>query len=155
MNNPLLMRMLNRRTNLYKKSKSLLRGQIIRVAIFRDLNSTDQFHYKVWPPIVRCSRIKHLRNVRMVHQRQRLPLRVEPRDHLLRAHPQLDQLQRHPPPNRRLLLRHVNNPAATLPDFLQNLEPLHTIHRVGDRHLQQTSRTRPVPRRRVKLRVAT
>ena len=43
----------------------------------------------------------------------------EARDHLLGVHAELDDLQRHAPPNRFLLLRHVNDTEATLTDLLE------------------------------------
>ena len=64
---------------------------------------------------------KHLRDVRMIHHRQRLPLLLEARDHLLRVHPQLDDLQRHAPPHRLLLLRHPDHAEAALADLLEQL----------------------------------
>ena len=54
----------------------------------------------------------------MLHDRQRLPLLLETGDHLPRIHPQLDDLQRHAPPHRPLLLRHPNRPKATLAKLL-------------------------------------
>ena len=38
--------------------------------------------------------VEDLRDVRVVHQRQRLPLGLEARDHLTRVHAQLDELER-------------------------------------------------------------
>ena len=62
-----------------------------------------------------------LRDVRVIHHRQRLPLLLEARDHLLRVHAQLDDLQRHAPPHRLLLLRHPDGAEAALADLLQQL----------------------------------
>ena len=57
----------------------------------------------------------------MVHQRQRLPLGLEPGDDLLGVHAQLDDLERHPAAHRLLLLGHVDHAAAALADLLQQL----------------------------------
>jgi hypothetical protein len=55
----------------------------------------------------------------MIHHRQRLPLRLEPRDDLLGVHAQLDDLERHPPSHRFGLLGHIHHPAAALADLFQ------------------------------------
>lgn len=55
----------------------------------------------------------------MVHNRQRLALGLEPRDHLLGVHPQLDDLQRHAPPHRLGLLGDIHHAAAAFADALQ------------------------------------
>jgi hypothetical protein len=55
----------------------------------------------------------------MVHHRQRLALRLEPRDDLLGIHPQLDDLERHPPPHRLGLLRHIDHAAAAFAHAFQ------------------------------------
>ena len=55
----------------------------------------------------------------MIHHRQRLPFRLEPRDHLLGVHPQLDHLQRHPPPHRLGLLRDIHHAATAFAHPLQ------------------------------------
>src|SRR6266699_2773976 len=49
---------------------------------------------RVGEGVTRRSRIKHLGDVRVVHHRQRLPLRLEPGDDLLGVHAQLDDLER-------------------------------------------------------------
>ena len=57
----------------------------------------------------------------MIHHRQRLPLRLEPRDDLLGVHPQLDDLERHAPPHRLGLLRDIDHAAPAFADPLQQL----------------------------------
>ena len=57
----------------------------------------------------------------MVHQRQRLPLGLEPGDDLLGVHAQLDDLERDPAAHRLLLLGHVDHAAAAFADLLQQL----------------------------------
>src|SRR5262249_39504776 len=53
--------------------------------------------------------------------RQRLPLRLETRNHRTRVHAQLNDLERDVAPHRLGLLRQVNRPTATLADSLQHL----------------------------------
>ena len=57
----------------------------------------------------------------MVHQRQRLALGFEPGDDRFGVHPQLDDLQRNPPPDGLLLFGHIDHPAAAFADLLQQL----------------------------------
>ena len=70
-------------------------------------------------PGLRRARVQDLGNVRMVHQRQRLPLRLEPGNDALGVHAQLDDLERDPAANRLLLLGHINHAAAAFADLLQ------------------------------------
>ena len=55
----------------------------------------------------------------MVHHRQRLPLGLEPGDDLLGVHAQLDDLERHAPTDRFLLLGHVDHATAAFADLLE------------------------------------
>ncbi len=55
----------------------------------------------------------------MIHQRQRLSLGLEPRNHRAGIHPELDDLEGHAATHRRLLLGHVNDAAATFANLLQ------------------------------------
>ena len=57
----------------------------------------------------------------MVHHRQGLPLGLEAGDHLLAVHARLDDLQRHQPAHRPLLLGHIDEAHAPFADLLQQL----------------------------------
>ena len=57
----------------------------------------------------------------MIHHGQRLTLGLKPRHHFPRVHAQFDDLQRHSPPHRFLLLGHPDDAEATLTDLLQQL----------------------------------
>ena len=59
--------------------------------------------------------------LRMIHQRQGLPLRLKAGDHLLGVHPQLDDLQGHQPLEGTLLLGQVDDPEAAFPEHTQQL----------------------------------
>ena len=52
-------------------------------------NAPHQFHHEIGPARLGRARIQHLGDVRMIHHRQRLPLRLEPRDHRLVSIPSL------------------------------------------------------------------
>ena len=93
--------------------------QIIFVAVLGDLDAAHQFHDEVRPAGFRRRRIQHTRDVWMVHHRQRLPLGLKAGDDVLGVHAQLDDLERHAPPDRLLLFGHENHAAAAFADFLQ------------------------------------
>ena len=65
--------------------------------------------------------VEHLGDVRVVHQRQRLPLRLEAGEHLLRVHARLDELERHQPLDRLGLLGHLDRAHAPFADLLDEL----------------------------------
>jgi hypothetical protein len=57
----------------------------------------------------------------MIHERQRLPLRLEAGNDLAGVHPGLDDFQRDFAANRMLLLGHENDAESPLTDLLQKL----------------------------------
>ena len=59
----------------------------------------------------------------MIHQRQGLPLGLEPGDDVLGAHPGLDELDRHQPLDWLGLLGHPDRAHAALADLLHELVP--------------------------------
>ena len=72
-------------------------------------------------PDVGRAGVEHLGDVRMVHQRQGLPLGLEAGDHLPGVHARLDDLQRHLAADRLLLLGHEDDAHAAFADLLQQL----------------------------------
>ena len=66
-------------------------------------------------------RIKHLGDVRMIHHRQRLALRLEARDDLLGVHAKLDDFERDTPPHRLALLGDIHHAATAFADFFHQL----------------------------------
>src|SRR5439155_8227227 len=93
MNDSLLMRVLDRVANLREQFEPLLGSEIILVAVVGDFDPPHQFHYEEGPARLRRTRIEHLRDIRMIHERERLPLRLEARNHTLRIHAKLDDLE--------------------------------------------------------------
>ena len=66
------------------------------VAVRRDRTRPHELHHEVGPARVgRAPASNTFAMSRMVHQRQRLPLGLEPGDDLRRVHARLDDLQRH------------------------------------------------------------
>ena len=72
-------------------------------------------------PAVMLTAVEHLRDVRVIHGRQRLALARESRDDLLRVHAELDQLERDAPPDWRLLLGEVDGAHAAFTEFVEDL----------------------------------
>ena len=95
------------------------RGELVLVAVIGDLDAAHQFHDEVRPAGFRRAGVEHLGDVRMVHQRQRLPLGFEAGDDALGVHAQLDDLERDAAADRFLLLGHVNHAAAAFADLLE------------------------------------
>ena len=104
------------------------------------MDAAHQFHDEVGPARLRRARIEHLGDVRMVHQRQRLPLGFEAGDDLPGVHAQLDDLERDAAPHRLLLLGHVDHAAAAFADLLQQLVAADLVARLL-RHLPEKSRS--------------
>ena len=73
------------------------------------------------PRFARRACIEHFGDVRVVHQRQRLPFGLEAGDDLFGVHAGLDDLQRHLPSHRSFLLGHENDTEAPLADLLAPL----------------------------------
>ena len=101
-----------------KSSRSRVE-RFVLVAVIGDLDAAHQFHDEVGPARFRRAGVQHLGDVRMVHQRQRLPLGLEPGDDALGVHAQLDDLERDAAADRFLLLGHINHAAAAFADLLE------------------------------------
>src|SRR5947207_1004511 len=80
-------------------------------------------------PIIWAKFVKDVRDVGMVHDRQRLPLGLEARDHLARVHARLDDLQGNLATHRLGLLGHEDDAEAAFADLLQEL--VRTNHRAS------------------------
>ena len=126
-NNSLLMRVLNGAANLQKQIKAFFGRQAILVAELGDLDASNQFHHEVGSSGRRRARIQNFGNVRVVHQRESLPLRREAGDHLFGVHAKLDQLESDPPTDGFLLFGHVNDSAAAFANLLEQLVPAYLI----------------------------
>src|SRR5258705_511089 len=59
MDDPFLVRVLNRVTDFYEQFQTSARRQGISVAIISDFLTLDQFHNKIWSPTVGRAGIKH------------------------------------------------------------------------------------------------
>ncbi len=119
MDDALLVRVLNGLAHLHKQPQPRLGREPRLIAKLRDAHAAHQFHHKVKPPGLCCAAVEHLGDVRMIHQRQRLSLRLEPCDDRLGIHAELDDLERNAAANRFELFGHVNDAAPALANLFQ------------------------------------
>ena len=122
-----------------KSSSRSAVGRVCLVAVVGNLDAAHQFHDEERPPVFRRAGVEDLRDVRMIHHRERLTLLLEARDDFLRVHPHLDDLQRHRAPHRLLLLRHPDHAKAAFADLLEQLvrpDPLARLLRFEPRQFR-------------------
>jgi len=117
MDDALLVRVLNRFARLREEPQPIGDVQAVAIAVLRDRHARDVLHDEVGAAVGRRPRVVHRSDVRMVHQRESLALGFEPRDDLARVHPELDQLERDTPADRRLLIGEVHDPHAAFADL--------------------------------------
>ena len=86
----LLMRVLHAFADLLEQFQPLAGRQAVPVAVGRERLTLDVFHREVGPALDRGSGVEHLGNVRVAHDGEGLPLRLEPRHDLLAVHAELD-----------------------------------------------------------------
>src|SRR5207248_3126487 len=87
------MGVLHRLADGQEKLQPLARTHVILIAEVGDAHALDQLHHEVRPAGSRRASIKNFGDVGVVHDRQRLPFRLETRDDLARVHAGLDDLQ--------------------------------------------------------------
>ena len=119
MNDSPLVSALNGFAHLNKKPNPGGDGELVLVAILRYGHTLDQFHDEIRTARIGRSAVEDAGDVRMVHQRQGLSLRLEARDHRSRVHPELDNLQSDPSFDRFALLGHIDDAHSTLADLRQ------------------------------------
>ena len=117
--NPLLVGVLDRPADREEEFEPFARRQEMLVAVFGDRDAVDQFHHEVRPPGLGRADIEDPGDVGVIHHRQSLAFGLEPRDHLRGVHAWLDDFERHPAPDRLLLLDHEDGPHAALADLLE------------------------------------
>ena len=89
-----------------------------RIAVVDDREALHQLHHEVGPAALGRAGLEHPGDVSVVHQRQRLPLRLEPGDDIARVHARLDDLQGHLAANGVPLLGDEDQAKASLADLL-------------------------------------
>ena len=112
MDDPFLVRVLNGAADLDVQGHPLADGHGGAVAELGNRLALDELHGKERPARVRGTAVEDVRDARVVHDRERLALRLEARDHLARVHPELDDLERDAPRDRRRLFGEVDRAHA-------------------------------------------
>ena len=95
------------------------RRQAVLVAVVGDRHALDQLHHEVRPAASRRAGVEDLGDVGVVHQGQRLPLRLEAGEDLARVHAGLDDLDGDQALDRLGLLGQPDGAHAALADLLQ------------------------------------
>jgi len=95
--------------------------QAVLVAIARNRDPAHEFHDEEGTSAAGRAGVEHAGNIRVFHQRERLSLHLEPRNHLVGVHADLDDLHGYAPANGLLLLGHPDRAKAALPELLQQL----------------------------------
>src|SRR6516162_3373941 len=88
------------------------------VAVLGNGQAFDQLHHEVGVAARRSAGIEDGGDVRMIHQRQRLPLRLEAGNYLSRVHAWLDDLERNLTAHRLLLFGQEDRSHTALADLL-------------------------------------
>ncbi len=101
-------------------------------AVLQKRLTAHQLHHEVWSAGDGPPRVEHLGDERVIHRGQRLALGHEPRDHLASVHSELDDFERHPPPDRLPLLGLVDNAHSAFTDLCDWFVRSDQVgHRVG------------------------
>ncbi len=99
----------------------LARRELVLIAVVGDGDAADQLHHEVRPAALGRAGVEHAGDVGMVHQGQRLPLGLEPGDHVAGVHPRLDDLERHLAADGLLLLGDKDEAKSAFADLLHQL----------------------------------
>ena len=118
---PLLVRVLHGRANLPEERQAFGQAEAVLVAIVGQGDALDQFHDEERVPTLGRPGVEHMGDMRVIHDRQGLPLGVEPGQDRPGVHPRLDQLQRHHPLDRLELLGQIHQTHAAFADLLADL----------------------------------
>jgi hypothetical protein len=132
----LVVRVLHAVADLQEEAQPGGERQVAIAAVLAEVHAAHQLHHEVGPARGRRAAAEDLRDVRVVHEGERLPLGVEARGHPLRVHPGLHDLERDAAAHRPRLLRlpDLAHPAfAQQPDQLVVAEPPAALGPARDR----------------------
>src|SRR5580698_7858411 len=87
------MSVLHRLTDVGKKLQTLWECQLALIAIVGNGQAANQLHDKIRPARNSFAAIEDTRDVRMIHESERLPLGLEASNDLTRVHAGLENLQ--------------------------------------------------------------
>src|SRR5215471_1079259 len=115
-----LMRMLHRMAYWDEQLHPLTVVQAVLVAILGNCDAWHVLHNEIRTSILAGAGIKHPRDIRMIHQCQRLAFAFKPRHNLTRVHTQLDHFERHLALDGLALLGQIDRSHAALTDQPQD-----------------------------------
>ena len=118
---PLAVGVLDRLADREEQFQPVAGRELLLVAVVDDRDALDQLHDEVGPAAFRRAGVEDAGDVGVVHQRQRLPLRLEAGDDVARVHARLDDLQGHLAANGVLLLGDEDQAHPSLADLLHQL----------------------------------
>ena len=118
MDDPLLVRVLNRLADVHEQFQPVGDRQVVAVAVVGDGDAADQLHDEVGAAAVGGPGVNDAGDVGVVHHRQRLALGLEAGDDLPGVHAGLDDLQRHLAAHGVRLFGDVDDAHAPLADQL-------------------------------------
>jgi hypothetical protein len=110
----LLVRVLHRAAHLAEERHALAHRERPRVGVLGDGRARHALHHEVRQPGVGHARVVHARDVRVLHEGQRLALGRETRHHLVGGRGRAQHLERHVAAHRRVLLGEVDGAHAAL-----------------------------------------
>ena len=114
---PLLVGVLHRFADGDEELDPVRGVEALAVAVVGDRHPRDEVHHEVGAPLRGRAGVQDARDVRVVHQRQRLALGLEARHELLGVEAPLDQLERDAAADRPLLLGLVDDAHPALADL--------------------------------------
>ena len=120
-NDALLVGVLHRLADRREQREPLRDAQAGVVAILRKRDAFDILHDEERPAALGRAAVEHLGDVRMIHYRQGLPLRLEARQDGFRVHSRFDQFQRHLAANRLRLLGDPDRSHTPFADLFKEL----------------------------------
>ena len=117
----------------HEKVQAFASRQVGLIAVVGDRDPFDEFHHEVRSARFRGPGVEHLGDVRVVHQGESLPLRLEPGNYFLGVHARLDNLQGDLASYRLKLLRHEHHTEPAFANLLQEFVPAdHGARALGD-----------------------
>ena len=117
MDDALLVRMINGLAYGGEQPQTGGEVQALLIAVVGNGRAVDVFHDEVRPALRGNTSLQDARNVRIVHQGERLSLCIETPKHPARVHPQLDELNGDPPSQRLVLLAKIDAAHPTLTEL--------------------------------------
>src|SRR5688500_6939164 len=108
------MRVLNGAADVHEELEPLLCGQAVGVAVVRDRQTFNELHREERLARWGFAGLENFRDARVVHQRERLSLGLEPRSHFAGVEPDAYDLEGYVTANRSGVHRLVHNTHSAL-----------------------------------------